>query len=167
MAAHDVPTGHIGAHEIALVANTESTVTFGADQPSVVVEEWPHPVEQPLGDTAVAHFARQDYLRTHDDAALLAAHFVLAPEVVQEQVGPPGAEDPEHVVLRQRAGFGHAEQVDTAMGGVLGACDGDLALAVLVAAVARLEESDAGALARTAAPIVRRLAVSGLLTCVE
>lgn len=35
MAAHDVPTGHIGAHEIALVADTESTVTFGGDQPSV------------------------------------------------------------------------------------------------------------------------------------
>ncbi|RST14968.1 class I SAM-dependent methyltransferase, partial [Streptomyces sp. WAC05374] len=63
----------------------------GADEPSIVVEEWPHPVEQPLGETVRAHFARQDYLRTRDDAALLGDHFVLAPEVMQEQVGLPGA----------------------------------------------------------------------------
>ena len=35
----------------------------GADAPSVTVEEWPHPVEQPLGEAVVAHFDRQDYLR--------------------------------------------------------------------------------------------------------
>lgn len=35
MAAHTVPTGHIGKYEIALNASTEDTVTFGGDQPSV------------------------------------------------------------------------------------------------------------------------------------
>ncbi|MDH6618421.1 hypothetical protein M2163_005529 [Streptomyces sp. SAI-135] len=71
----------------------------GSAEPSITVEEWPHPVEQPLGDTVRAHFERLDYLRAHDDAALLEAHFRLVPEIVQEQVGLPGAEDPEHVVL--------------------------------------------------------------------
>lgn len=34
MATYTVPTGHIGIYEIALVADTESTVTFGGDEPS-------------------------------------------------------------------------------------------------------------------------------------
>lgn len=84
-----------------------------AAEPSVTVEEWPHPVEQPLGDTVREFFERQEYLRAHDDAALLAAHFKLADEVVQEQVGLPGAEDPEHVVLRQNRGMRRATKVDT------------------------------------------------------
>ncbi|MCZ9342783.1 class I SAM-dependent methyltransferase, partial [Streptomyces sp. TRM76130] len=79
-----------------------------AADPAVTVEEWPHPVEQPLGDTVRAHFERLDYLRAHDDAALLEARFTLADEVVQEQVGLPGAEDPEHVVLRQNRGMRRA-----------------------------------------------------------
>lgn len=49
-----------------------------AAEPSIVVEEWPHSVEQPLGETVLAHFARQDYLRQHDDASLLEGYFVLA-----------------------------------------------------------------------------------------
>lgn len=97
-----------------------------ATQPSVVVEEWPHPVEQPLGDTVRAHFDRVDYLRAHDDAALLAGHFRLAGEIVQEQVGLPGAEDPEHVVLRQHRGMRRATKVDTVGAGFAGVCDGTL-----------------------------------------
>ncbi|MGH3324837.1 MAG: DUF7059 domain-containing protein, partial [Streptomyces sp.] len=76
----------------------------GAAQPSVLAEEWPHSVEQPLGDEVREHFERQDFLRATDDAALLDCHFQLVGGVVQEQVGMPGAEDPEHVVLRQRHG---------------------------------------------------------------
>ncbi|MGV9311233.1 DUF7059 domain-containing protein [Streptomyces sp. NPDC003691] len=114
----------------------------GADRPSVVVEEWPHPVEQPLGETVVAHFARQDYLRTHDDAALLADHFALAPEVVQEQVGPPGAEDPEHVVLRQNRGMRRATRVDTVGAGFAGACDGTLSAGRILDAIAQLLGED-------------------------
>ncbi|CAM5252974.1 class I SAM-dependent methyltransferase [Streptomyces hirsutus] len=30
----------------------------GSDRPSITVEEWSHPVEQPLGDTVRAHFER-------------------------------------------------------------------------------------------------------------
>lgn len=91
-----------------------------AGTPSIVAEEWPHAVEQPLGSAVEAHFARQDYLREHDDAALLAAHFTLAEEVVQEQVGLPGAEDPEHVVLRQHRGMRRATKVDAVGAGLRG-----------------------------------------------
>lgn len=135
----------------------------GADQPSVVVEEWPHPVEQPLGDTVVAHFARQDYLRTHDDAALLAAHFVLAPEVVQEQVGPPGAEDPEHVVLRQNRGMRRATRVDTVGAGFAGACDGTLAAGRILDAIAQLLGEDPVLLRDRTPAALRALVGEGFL----
>jgi methylase of polypeptide subunit release factors len=114
----------------------------GAERPSIVAEEWPHPVEQPLGDTVRAHFARQDYLRARDDAALLADHFVLAEEIMQEQVGMPGAEDPEHVVLRQNRGMRRATKVDTVGAGFAGACDGSLSAGQILDAIAQLLGED-------------------------
>ncbi|WP_371669986.1 class I SAM-dependent methyltransferase [Streptomyces sp. NBC_00289] len=110
--------------------------------PSVTVEEWPHPVEQPLGDTVRAHFDRLDHLREHDDAALLAGHFRLAPEIVQEQVGLPGAEDPEHVVLRQNRGMRRATKVDTVGAGFAGVCDGTLSAGRILDAIAQLVGED-------------------------
>ncbi|NEB77877.1 methyltransferase [Streptomyces sp. SID14478] len=107
-------------------------------EPSVVVEEWPHPVEQPLGEAVRAHFARVDWLRTHDDAALLEASFRLSGEVVQEQVGLPGAEDPEHVVLRQGRGMRRATKVDTVGAGFAGVCDGTLSAGRILDAIAQL-----------------------------
>ncbi|WP_338698839.1 methyltransferase [Streptomyces sp. Q6] len=114
-----------------------------AAEPSIVVEEWPHPVEQPLGDTIRAHFERIDWLRAHDDAALLESSFKLAVEVVQEQVGLPGAEDPEHVVLRQGRGMRRATKVDTVGAGFAGVCDGTLSAGRILDAIAQLvgEES--------------------------
>ncbi|MFF4141775.1 methyltransferase [Streptomyces sp. NPDC001698] len=110
----------------------------GSATPSITVEEWPHPVEQPLGDTVRAHFARVDYLRDHDDAALLDGHFRLVREVVQEQVGLPGAEDPEHVVLRQNCGMRRATTVDTVGAGFAGVCDGTLSAGRILDAIAQL-----------------------------
>ncbi|WP_031080984.1 DUF7059 domain-containing protein [Streptomyces sp. NRRL WC-3549] len=113
-----------------------------AGNPSVVAEEWPHSVEQPLGPAVEAHFERQDYLREHDDAALLAAHFTLAEEVVQEQVGLPGAEDPEHVVLRQHRGMRRATKVDAVGAGFAGVCDGSLPAGRILDAIAQLMAED-------------------------
>ncbi|QOV36620.1 class I SAM-dependent methyltransferase [Streptomyces ferrugineus] len=110
--------------------------------PSITVEEWPHPVEQPLGDTVRAHFDRLDYLRARDDAGLLADHFRLVAEVVQEQVGLPGAEDPEHVVLRQHRGMRRATQVDTVGAGFAGVCDGSLSAGRILDAIAQLMGED-------------------------
>ncbi|GAA4855399.1 class I SAM-dependent methyltransferase [Kitasatospora terrestris] len=110
----------------------------GASDPTVRIEEWPHPVEQPLGPHIESWFARQDFLREHDDAGLLAARFVLADEVVQEQVGAPGAEDPEHVILRHNRGMRRATKVDTVGAGFVGVCDGTLAAGEIVDAIAQL-----------------------------
>ncbi|MEV7426067.1 methyltransferase [Streptomyces sp. NPDC091212] len=134
-----------------------------SERPSVVAEEWPHPVEQPLGPTVRAHFERQDYLRTHDDAALLTGHFTLAPEVVQEQVGLPGAEDPEHVVLRQNRGMRRATKVDTVGAGFAGVCDGTLSAGRILDAIAQLTGEDAVLLRDRTPQAIRLLVEEGFL----
>ncbi|MET9429830.1 class I SAM-dependent methyltransferase [Streptomyces sp. NPDC003036] len=135
----------------------------GAEQPSIVIEDWPHPVEQPLGETVRAHFARQDYLRSRDDAALLADHFVLAPEVVQEQVGLPGAEDPEHVVLRQHRGMRRATKVDAVGAGFAGVCDGSLSAGRILDAIAQLLGEDPVLLRDRTPQAIRLLVEEGFL----
>ncbi|NKY15948.1 DUF7059 domain-containing protein [Streptomyces somaliensis] len=135
----------------------------GAQEPSVLVEEWPHPVEQPLGETVRAHFARQDYLRARDDAALLADRFVLAPEVVQEQVGPPGAEDPEYVVLRQNRGMRRATRVDAVGAGFAGVCDGTLGAGRILDAIAQLMGEDPVMLRDRTPRAIRLLVEEGFL----
>ncbi|MEU5898942.1 DUF7059 domain-containing protein [Streptomyces venezuelae] len=134
-----------------------------AAEPSVTVEEWPHPVEQPLGDTVREFFERQEYLRAHDDAALLAAHFKLADEVVQEQVGLPGAEDPEHVVLRQNRGMRRATKVDTVGAGFAGVCDGSLSAGRILDAIAQLVGEDPVLLRDRTPAQIRLLVEQGFL----
>ncbi|MEV4936297.1 DUF7059 domain-containing protein [Streptomyces zaomyceticus] len=138
-------------------------VASGAVEPSIVVEEWPHPVEQPLGPTVLAHFERQDYLRTRDDAALLADRFTLAPEVVQEQVGLPGAEDPEHVVLRQNRGMRRATRVDHVGAGFAGVCDGTLSAGRILDAIGQLMGEDPVILRDRTPQAIRLLVEEGFL----
>ncbi len=135
----------------------------GSDAPSITVEEWPHPVEQPLGESVVGHFDRQDYLRSTDDAALLAGHFRLADEVVQEQVGLPGAEDPEHVVLRQNRGMRRATKVDTVGAGFAGVCDGSLPAGRILDAIAQLVGEDPVLLRDRTPASIRMLVEQGFL----
>lgn len=135
----------------------------GSEVPSITVEEWPHPVEQPLGDTVRVHFDRVDYLRAHDDAALLAAHFRLAAEVIQEQVGLPGAEDPEHVVLRQHRGMRRATKVDTVGAGFAGVCDGTLSAGRILDAIAQLVGEDPVLLRDRTPAQIRLLVEQGFL----
>ncbi|MEV5430653.1 class I SAM-dependent methyltransferase [Streptomyces sp. NPDC052701] len=134
-----------------------------AAAPSITTEEWPHPVEQPLGDTVRAHFDRLDYLRAHDDAALLEAHFKLAAEVVQEQVGLPGAEDPEHVVLRQNRGMRRATRVDTIGAGFAGVCDGTMSAGRILDAIAQLVGEDPVLLRDRTPAQIRLLVEQGFL----
>ncbi|MFJ9342484.1 methyltransferase [Streptomyces sp. NPDC101733] len=138
-----------------------------AAEPSIVVEEWPHSVEQPLGEAVLAHFARQDYLRENDDAALLAGYFRLTAEVVQEQVGPPGAEDPEHVVLRQYRGMRRATKVDTVGAGFAGVCDGSLSAGRILDAIAQLVEEDPVLLRDRTPEAIRLLVEQGFLEPVQ
>ncbi|RAG81641.1 transferase [Streptacidiphilus pinicola] len=132
-------------------------------EPVVVAEEWPHPVEQPLGPVIEQWFARQDFLRAHDDAGLLDERYRLAEEVVQEQVGVPGAEDPEHVILRQNRGMRRATKVDTVGAGFAGACEGTLRAGDILDAIARLLEEDPVILRDRAPEQIRLLVEQGFL----
>ncbi|MEU2875775.1 class I SAM-dependent methyltransferase [Streptomyces sp. NPDC007070] len=132
-------------------------------EPVITVEEWPHPVEQPLGDTVRAHFERVAYLRDHDDAALLDDSFRLAREIVQEQVGLPGAEDPEHVVLRQHRGMRRATTVDTVGAGFAGVCDGTLSAGRILDAIAQLVGEDPVLLRDRTPAQIRLLVEQGFL----
>jgi methylase of polypeptide subunit release factors len=135
----------------------------GTAMPVVTAEEWPHPVEQPLGPHIAAWFARQDFLRRHDDADLLDARFTLADEVVQEQVGLPGAEDPEHVVLRSARGMRRATKVDTVGAGFAGVCDGTLPAGRIVDAIAQLLGEDPVVLRDRTPASIRTLVAQGFL----
>jgi methylase of polypeptide subunit release factors len=128
-----------------------------------VLVDWPHPVEQPLAPHLTAWLDRRAWLAENDDDQLLAATLRVAPDVVQEQVGQPGAEDPEHVVLRRLGGLRPAARVDTATAALVGASDGTLTLAALVAAVASVLGDDPNGLVERLLPVVRDLVDQGVL----
>ncbi|MDB1086533.1 methyltransferase [Streptomyces sp. ACA25] len=139
----------------------------GAARPSVIIEDWPHAVEQPLGPEIRAHFVRQDFLRTHDDAALLECRYTLAEDVIQEQIGRPGAEDPEHVVLRRRHGMMRATTLDTVGAGLAGSCDGTLRAGTIIDAIAQLLGEDAVVLRDRTPELLRGLVEQGFLNAVD
>ncbi len=127
-------------------------------------EDWPHAVADDVGAAFGAHFAGVERAAHLSDAELLATAWTLEPRATQETIGRPGAADPEHIVLRQNAGFGRAITVDTALAAVLGASDGDLTAGQLVGAVAGLLDVDAAALASEITPRLRDLVREGWLT---
>lgn len=133
----------------------------GRDQPHQRFESWPHAVAQPVGDVFVAN-------RGAVDAATQPLHELLNSrprlgDVAQETVGEPGAEDPTHVVLRQRTGLLRAIKVGTADGAVLGALDGELTLGQVIAAVASVLGVEAADVGAQVVPIVRDALLDQLL----
>lgn len=120
----------------------------------------PHAVHQPVGEAFGAYPEGLALARVSDDV-LAALPLKLDPRVDAETIGCPGAADPEHLVFRQRYGFGRALEADTALAAVLGACDGELPLGVLIGAVADLLGVDDAALALEVLPTIRNLAREG------
>ncbi|WP_438874227.1 DUF7059 domain-containing protein [Streptomyces calidiresistens] len=137
------------------------------DRPSVLLEEWAHAVRQPLGPTVAGHFDLCGVLRERDDERLLAGRYRLVDEVVQEQIGLPGAEHPEHVVLRQHSGMMRALTVDTVGAGFAGACDGTLAAGVIGDAIAQLLGDDPAELRSRLPELLRELLEQGFLRPVD
>lgn len=128
-----------------------------------VLIDWPHPVEQPLAPHLTSWLDRRAWLAACDDDGLLGARLCVASDVVQEQIGQPGADDPEHVVLRRLGGLRPAVRVDTATAALVGASEGTLTVAALVAAVASVLGDDPHTLAERLLPEVRDLVDQGVL----
>lgn len=135
----------------------------GREQPEVRLEEWPHVVHQPVAQALADFFddAGHSGLAAPD---LLATCWRHRPGVVRETFGEPGAADPAQVVLRQQYGLGRATMAGTALAAVVGACDGELPAATLVAAVADLLGADVDALTAELLPQLRTLVADGYLT---
>jgi protein-L-isoaspartate O-methyltransferase len=119
--------------------------------------DWPYDVEQPIAP-AIADWADGISTDASADARLL-----LREDVVQETVGPAGAEDPATIVLRQQRGFRRARQADTVVAALVGACDGELAIGPLLDAVAQLLDHDPAETRATYLPVVRELVDEGFL----
>ncbi|WP_211658305.1 DUF7059 domain-containing protein [Phytoactinopolyspora halophila] len=134
----------------------------GTRNTSVRIEEWPHAVEQPVAPHIARWFDRSETLRV-DDAELLTTHLAVADDVMLEQVGQPGEEDPEHLVLRQQHGLRRARASTTAESGFVGACDGSLPVGVIVDALAQVLDVDASSLRDDLLPRIRSLTQEGFL----
>lgn len=122
------------------------------------LEEWRYDVEQPIGPAVADHFTA-----TRGELTL-ASRLVARNDVMQETQGPPGAEDPATIVVRQQRGFRRARQVDTVEAALIGASDGDLSVGQILDAVADLTDADADQLRSTYLPVVRELVDEGFLT---
>ncbi|HJR37343.1 MAG TPA: transferase, partial [Nocardioidaceae bacterium] len=131
--------------------------------PVLRLEEWPYDVEQPLGAEVAAWGRRIEHLAGAQDGRLLGERLAVRPDVRQETFGAPGAEDPEQIVLRQQRGLRRARQVDTVEAGLVGACDGDLAVGQILDALASLLDEDPERLRETYLPKVRELVAEGFL----
>jgi hypothetical protein len=139
-----------------------------AGQANVRVEELNGPVTQPLGDAVGRWVDAVDWLRAHGatDDALRTAYLVAADDVIAEGWSRPGATDPEHLVLRQQGTVQRGIEVDTALAGFVGACDGELTAGQIVDALAELLEFSPERAATLQAEVLasaRELLVSGLL----
>lgn len=127
------------------------------------LEAWPYAVEQPVAPAFARELDVVDGWRSRTADEVLDTAWRLAPDVVEETVGPPGASDPATIVLRQQRGLRRAVALDTASAGVIGACDGELSLRTLVATVAGLLDLEPDPLAGRLVDRVRTLAVDGML----
>ncbi|MET0692503.1 MAG: methyltransferase [Propionibacteriaceae bacterium] len=136
----------------------------GRTDPWIQIEDWPYAVEQPIGPALAAEMGAVDLSRNLTDAELLAWNWVLADDIVEESFGAPGGADPQRIVHRQQRGFRRAVEVDTALGGILGACDGDLPLGLIIESVAGILGVDAVPLTAEVLPRIRSLVVDGFLS---
>jgi hypothetical protein len=135
----------------------------GRTDPWVELEEWPHAIEQPIGPAIAAQLAAVGTERSLTDQELLDRHWLLAADVVEETFGSPGSADPARIVHRQQRGYRRAVEVDTALGGILGSCDGELGLALIISTVAEILAVDPVTLTAKTVPVIRTLVREGFL----
>ena len=116
-----------------------------------------------LGSHLAAALAAHDIAARLSDDELAATALVVAPDVTEERSHWPGDEHPSVIVLRQGGGFHREVRADPGLAAIVGACDGELPLGAIVAAVAELLDVDAGALREAVLPAVRELLADGIL----
>lgn len=116
-----------------------------------------------IGSHLESALAARDVLVVAGDAELLAMRLRVAGDVTEERSHWPGSGDPSVILLRQGGGLRRDIRVDSSLAAVVGACDGELPLGVIVDAVAQLLETDAERLRAAILAEVRELVVDGIL----
>jgi hypothetical protein len=134
-----------------------------AGESVVRLEHWSYDVEQPIGAEVDDQLARGRRVSELTDARLAGQHLRARDDLRQETYGAPGAEDPEEIVVRQQRRLRRARQVDTVEAALVGACDGDLSVAQILAALAQLLDREPDELATAYLPVVRDLVMEGFL----
>ena len=124
---------------------------------------------QPLGDSGLgdhlaAALTAHDRLTLLSDDDLAGAVLRVAPDVTEARHHLPGDEAPQVIELRQGGALARSLSVDPGLAALVGACDGDLSVGVLIDAIAQLLEVDAAALRADLLPRVRELVFCGFLT---
>ncbi|MFI0406230.1 methyltransferase [Actinomadura sp. 3N508] len=107
---------------------------------AVRVEEVRHAVDQPVG--AYVPDVLDGFVKGKEFSTACGQTVSAVPGLVQEQIGPPGAEDPERIVLRQTGRLRRAAGVGTVEAALAGVCDGSLPLDPLLDAIAQLTGMD-------------------------
>ena len=130
-----------------------------SERPAVRIEELRHAVEQPVG--AYAHEVLDGLAKADEFSTACGRLLAAAPGLVQEQIGPPGAEDPERIVLRQTRRLRRAAGVGTVEAALAGVCDGTLPLDPLLDAIAQLTGMDAGEVRAHADAVLPELIADG------
>ncbi|MCU1414500.1 MAG: SAM-dependent methyltransferase [Microbacteriaceae bacterium] len=127
------------------------------------IERLDGPVGAGLGPHIAGSLDAYERLRLLDDNALGRQLLALAPDVTEERHYWPGDADPTVMTLRQGAGFQRSVKLDTGLAALVGACDGELSVRAIIAAIAQLLEVDETALGAELLPRVRELLFTGFL----
>ncbi|MEJ1089660.1 methyltransferase [Microbacterium sp. Mu-80] len=107
-------------------------------------------------------------LAAHDLLAEgIPQRLVVAPDVTEARHFMPGNDDPSVIELRQGGGFGRTLKVDPALAGFVGACDGELTVGQIAAALADLFDVPLPELWAQIEPRIRELVFDGLLVPAE
>ena len=116
-----------------------------------------------LAGHLVACIAAHDWQVALTDDELLASRLTVAPDVTEQRHYWPGDEHPAVIDLRQGGGFGRTVEIDTALAGFVGACDGELSVRSISDAVAELLEADPAELRAELLSQIRDLIEIGIL----
>ena len=139
----------------------------GRDEPVIRVEDWPHPLEQPIGPALAAELpGGRSGATAHRTTSCSTGAGHWPTGVIAESVGQPGAADPEHLIFRQQARASGGRSSSTPRSpAVLGACDGELTLGQIIRSVAQLLAVEESALTERVLERLGSLVVDGFLGC--
>jgi methylase of polypeptide subunit release factors len=119
--------------------------------------------EAGLGAHLASCLSSHDWQARLSDESLALASLIAAGDVTEERHYWPGDEHPTVITLRQGGGLGRTISADTALAALVGACDGELSVRAISAALAELLEVDDAALLGQLLPSIRDLLDTGIL----